>query len=170
MRKIKNIFIHCSGTPWGDVLIFSKWHRRRGWKGIGYHFVILNGRPKPDVEYWDFLDGVIQPGRALDDDPIFERNEIGAHVAGRNLTSLGICLVGRKEFTDLQFISLRRLCLRLIEHFNLKTEDILGHYEDPNTYKTCPNIPMDALRGYLDGKIELSELQQKIKEHVKRLR
>ena len=108
-HKLKNIFVHCSATPWGDVLTFDEWHRKRGWSGVGYHFVILNGHPHPNVDFWPFLDGVIQPGRPLDADPIFENYEIGAHVAGRNHDSIGICLVGKNVFTPAQLQSLKTL-------------------------------------------------------------
>ena len=63
-------------------------HLGFGWDGIGYHKVILrsgeieNGRP----EYW-----------------------VGAHVKGENDVSLGVCLIGRDEFTNEQFSSLKKV-------------------------------------------------------------
>lgn len=167
--RLKNIFLHCSASPWGEVLIFDEWHRKRGWNGIGYHYIILNGRPFADVDYWEFLDGQIQPGRHLDDDPIFEDDEIGAHVAGRNSSSIGICLVGKKEFTDAQLTTAKGLILRLIRHFDLQIDAVLGHYEDPNTNKTCPNIPMNHFRDYLGCNLELDQLQKAIKEHIRKI-
>ena len=50
-----------------------RWHLARGWRDIGYHFVITR-------------DAAIQHGR--------DRDEIGAHAIGRNHESIGICLVG----------------------------------------------------------------------------
>ena len=70
------IIIHCSATPPSmDVGAkeIDKWHRQRGWRKIGYHYVITR-------------DGDIQEGRELD--------EIGAHCRGLNSTSVGVCLVG----------------------------------------------------------------------------
>lgn len=166
-HKLKNIFIHCSASPWGEVLVFDEWHKRRGWNGVGYHYIILNGRPYPDVDYWEFLDGQIEPGRHVDDDPIFEADEIGAHVAGRNPDSIGICLVGRDSFTAKQFITLRELLHTLIAHFDLTFDDVLGHYEDPNTPKTCPNIPCSALRDFLSGIISVETLQECIRDQAK---
>ena len=170
-HKVENIFLHCSATPWGDALIFDSWHRERGWEGIGYHYVILNGRPFPDVNYWGFLDGQIQPGRPLDDDPIFEPDEIGTHVAGRNGTSIGVCLVGKSSFTDNQLVAAKHLIVNLMFHFGLKVEHVLGHCEDKLTNKTCPNIPMDPFRGFLksDSTVSLPALQEKIKLHVKEI-
>jgi hypothetical protein len=169
MPRLKNIFLHCSSSPWGDVLTFDIWHKRRGWSGVGYHYVILNGRPFADVDYWEFLDGQIEPGRHLDDDPIFEEDEVGAHVAGRNRSSIGICLVGKKTFTDAQLQTAKKLLLKLLDHFDLKIEDILGHYEDPHTEKTCPNIPMPGFRLYMQDKITLDHLQKLIEKHIEEI-
>jgi len=160
-RRVKEVYIHCSATPWGDVMIFDEWHRlRRGWSAIGYHFVVLNGRPKADVRYWSFLDGQVQPGRHLDDDPVYERDEVGAHVAGRNSISIGFCLVGLDEFTPKQLVTAKTLSLTLLAHFGLGFNALKGHYEDPNTEKTCPNIPCSAFRDYIGDKISLNVLQK----------
>ena len=43
MRKIKEIIIHCSATKEGrnfTVADIDRWHRERGMRCIGYHFVI----------------------------------------------------------------------------------------------------------------------------------
>lgn len=165
MLELKNIFLHCSGTPWGEVLTFDAWHRQRGWSGVGYHYIVLNGRPHQNVVYWDFLDGQIQPGRSLDDDPIFELDEVGAHVAGRNRESLGICLVGRDAFSLAQLETSYVLIHRLLKHFNLKVANVLGHYEDPHAQKTCPNIPMEYFRKFLDGSIRSDELVVRIAKY-----
>jgi hypothetical protein len=167
VRNVKKIFLHCSASPWGNALVFEKWHLARGWSGIGYHFVVLNGRSFEDVEYWPFLDGAVQPGRALDDDPIFEANEVGAHVAGRNLESIGICMVGKKEFTRNQLQATKELILYLVKHFNLRISDVLGHYEDPNTWKTCPNVPVSAFRDYISDNITVDVLQSAIAAQLK---
>jgi N-acetylmuramoyl-L-alanine amidase len=166
-NKLKNIFVHCSSSPWGEVMVFDEWHKKRGWSGVGYHYIILNGRPFADVDYWEFLDGQIEAGRRLDDDPIFEDGEIGAHVAGRNSSSIGVCLVGKKEFTDKQLEKAKSLLLTLVAHFDLTIDDVLGHYEDPNTNKTCPNLPMEYFRNYLKDVISLYDLQDAIAHHIK---
>jgi len=162
---VKNIFIHCSASYYGDALVFDAWHKARGWSGIGYHYVVLNGRPFPDVHYLPFLDGQIQPGRHFDDDPIFSPDELGAHVAGRNGTSIGICLVGDTVFTPIQLTASKGLVTYLMEFLGLKVEDVLGHYEDENTHKTCPNINCDDYRDFLRDKITVDELFVKIAKH-----
>ena len=43
MRKIREIIIHCSATKEGrnfTVADIDRWHRERGMRCIGYHFVI----------------------------------------------------------------------------------------------------------------------------------
>lgn len=76
MRKIDTIIIHCSATKEGQhftVADIDKWHKARGFNGVGYHYVIL-------------LDGTIEPGR--------QEHLAGAHTQGHNATSIGICYVG----------------------------------------------------------------------------
>lgn len=75
-RLLLRIIIHCSATPEGKDFTakdINTWHINRGWKSIGYHFVIL-------------LDGTIEVGRPL--------NQIGAHTLGFNKDSIGICYIG----------------------------------------------------------------------------
>ncbi|MEH3098884.1 DUF7940 domain-containing protein [Sphingomonas adhaesiva] len=75
-RAITSIAIHCSATPAGRDIraaTIRAWHLAKGWSDIGYHFVID-------------LDGTIELGRPL--------MQAGAHVAGHNARSIGICYVG----------------------------------------------------------------------------
>ena len=79
MKEINKIIIHCSATREGEDISAStidKWHKKRGWKGIGYHFVIR-------------LNGLIETGRMID--------ECGAHTKGENCTSIGVCYIGGVE-------------------------------------------------------------------------
>ena len=79
MRKINKIIIHCSATREGEDIsaaVIDRWHRDRGWSGIGYHYVVsLNG----NIEY----------GRPID--------KQGAHVKNHNKGSIGICYIGGVE-------------------------------------------------------------------------
>ncbi len=76
MRKINKIIIHCSATKEGEDIsaaTIDRWHRDRGWSGIGYHYIVsLNG----NIEY----------GRPID--------KQGAHVKNHNKGSIGICYIG----------------------------------------------------------------------------
>lgn len=111
--------IHCSDSPQGrgdNAETIHKWHKERGFDGIGYHYVILedgtieNGRP----EYWS-----------------------GAHAKGYN-EALGICLIGIDSFTAAQFISLEKI----LKERNFKQDEVVGHYAVSN--KTCPNFDVES--------------------------
>ena len=55
MRKIRKIIIHCSATPEGkdiDAEEIRQWHLDKGWRDIGYHYVIK-------------LDGTVEEGGPL---------------------------------------------------------------------------------------------------------
>ncbi len=76
MRKINKVIIHCSATlPDMDIgaAEINQWHKEKGWKGIGYHYVIRRN-------------GVIEKGRDID--------QVGAHCANQNAHSIGICYIG----------------------------------------------------------------------------
>jgi len=146
MRNITKIVLHCSDSDFGDSTLIDGWHKARGWKGIGYHYVILNGYPdeasfkRRRPQFW--RDGEVQSGRALD--------EVGAHVKGANVGTVGICLVGKDQFTAGQFASLAKLRGEL--KANLGELQLVGHYEaqgpgDPP--KSCPNLDMDWIRQLL---------------------
>lgn len=118
--NIKLLVVHCSDTENNkniDVTDIHEMHLNFGWDGIGYHKVILrsgkieNGRP----EYW-----------------------IGAHVKGKNDSSLGVCLIGRDKFTKKQFISLENI-LKKWKLLYPKAV-IVGHRDTGKTKKTCPNF------------------------------
>jgi len=79
MRTINKIIIHCSATQEGrdlDAAEINRWHLKKGWNGIGYHYVVL-------------LDGTIEYGRSI--------YKQGAHVKGENEGSIGICYIGGVE-------------------------------------------------------------------------
>lgn len=127
MRSIKEIIIHCTATPEGRNVTAAevgKWHRERGWDGIGYHFLIL-------------LDGSIQIGRPI--------GKPGAHCKGHNAESIGVCYVGGMSADNAQPKDTRtpkqRTALRLLIE-SLKRQypkaTIHGHREFAP--KACPSF------------------------------
>jgi len=169
--KVKKIFIHVSDSEFGNALMIDKWHREGNkWGMIGYHEVILNGKPFSSTDYMEHWDGIIQPGRPLDSDSTLESNEVGAHVRGYNKESIGICLIGVKEFTNKQLLTLKKSVSRYLKQFNLITKDVEGHCEIDSS-KTCPNMPMGFLRDWLSdhcqkyGVDSLREVRGLIWEH-----
>lgn len=133
MRKINKIIVHCSATPENretTVEEIDKWHKARGWKSIGYHYVI-------------YLDGSIHKGR--------DESEIGAHCADQNTNSIGVCYVGgvdssgktpKDTRTEAQKKSLLELLKKLKEKYPNAT--IHGHREF--AAKACPSF--DARHEY----------------------
>ena len=76
VRNITEVIVHCTATPAGrDVTAadVDRWHRQRGFAGIGYHYLVA-------------LDGTVHAGRDVD--------IAGAHCRGHNHNSIGVCYVG----------------------------------------------------------------------------
>lgn len=135
---INTVILHCSDSDFGDVDEIDKWHRARGWSGIGYHFVITNGRLKTGQSYSAFNDGLIQAGRDI--------NKIGAHCKGHNTGSVGVCLIGRHNFTARQlYSSLPELLGKLMFEHDISVDRVFGHCEFSRA-KTCPNITREIIR------------------------
>ena len=131
MRKITEIIIHCSATIEGKdytVADIDRWHKARGWRGIGYHFVI-------------YRDGSIHAGRPI--------SETGAHCTGHNAHSIGICYIGglskegksKDTRTPEQHKAMRSLIKQLKEKF--PEASIHGHREYAN--KACPCFDVKEL-------------------------
>lgn len=130
MRSINLIVIHCSASPNGVFISPERvdaWHQARGFKRapaavakfsqklphIGYHWLIG-------------ADGRAYPGRHSD--------EVGAHVAGSNTGSLGICLVGADKFFAAQFAALTELLCTLAQtwqHERLAKPDQVAYSMKP---------------------------------------
>jgi len=133
MRNITSIVLHCSATPNGDARFrledLDRMHRERGWRKIGYHFVIE-------------LDGATRAGRALE--------EVGAHVEGNNARTVGVCMIGTDRFTGAQWTALAALVARLMGQFPAAV--VQGHrdyspdlngdglIEPREWFKTCPGF------------------------------
>lgn len=121
-EDIDAIVVHCSATRAGQDVKASdidKWHKERGFKCIGYHFVVD-------------LDGTIEAGRPL--------TMSGAHcntsgLSGRvyNSHSIGVCYVGGLDKdgnaadtrTPAQKVSLHNLIYSLIMQYPIK--EVIGH-------------------------------------------
>ena len=127
MRKINEIFIHCSATPPNrDIQAedIRTWHvRDNGWSDIGYHWVITRK-------------GELQKGRPV--------RRPGAHARGHNSYSLGICMVGgintkqeaESNYTEAQWDMLRQVIVRLMESY--PDAKVRGHNEV--AAKACPSF------------------------------
>ena len=144
MRPLDEIIVHCSATPPGwrkdqatdqKVAEIRRWHvEERGFSDIGYHYLIDR-------------DSTLVEGRPIE--------RAGAHVKGRNKTTIGVCLLGGQgssatdafedHFTAEQDRALRELIMELRTSFgDLK---VSGH----NQYaaKACPGFKVGL---WLTGK------------------
>jgi hypothetical protein len=170
MREIELIAIHCAATPNGKpftVEDIDRWHAERGFrrdpkligynqpalKSIGYHYVI-------------YVAGATAMGRGLE--------EIGAHAAGHNAHSIGVCLIGTDKFSFDQWTTLRKnVCATVAtlarrrglphapkypiaprEAVALAREmgvRIVGHRDLPNVHKECPGF---SVADWLTGGME----------------
>ena len=127
-QRTDYIIIHCSATPPNmdvNAKEIDRWHRQKGWLGIGYHYVIKR-------------DGTREVGRKL--------SEAGAHCIAYNHKSVGICLVGgvdvaggkaENNFTKEQFITLRLTIGELTAQY--KDAVVVGH-RDLQSGKECPSF------------------------------
>jgi len=142
--KPNKITVHCSASLWGDAGEIRKWHtdpppRGNGWRDIGYHKVILNGRPRYGMGYDEDYDGLVQDGRPED--------QMGAHVLGHNQDNLGVCLIGITEFTPRQMGALKRVLMNWMDDYKLKISDIYGHNEfSGHESRICPGFNMTIFR------------------------
>lgn len=132
MREITRIILHCSATPEGKdftVADIDKWHKARGWQGIGYHYVV-------------YRDGSVHEGRNI--------AVAGAHTSGYNKNSIGVCYIGgvaidgrtpKDTRTPAQRRALRVLVEQLKKQFPKAT--VHGHYEF--AAKACPSFKISDL-------------------------
>jgi N-acetylmuramoyl-L-alanine amidase len=117
MNKPKRIIIHCSanieGSDYGLAYI-DKLHKKKGWKGCGYHKVI------------DIF-GNIENGRP--------ENQYGAHAYGNNKDSLGLVYIGgldkngnpKDTRTLPQITAIRKVVDEWQEKYNIADSEVMGH-------------------------------------------
>lgn len=136
MRNINKVIVHHSASDYAyhdSIGVIEKWHKARGFKGVGYHYFIKK-------------DGTIQKGR-------FE-NEKGAHCIGSNNDSIGVCLSGNFHNTnrpsDEQFQALKTLLNDLTYKYNITKNKIYVHNELGDT--DCPGFTGPNLREALFSK------------------
>jgi len=155
------IIFHCSASRFGNAALIATWHtlppvavvqngiryQGRGWRAIGYHYVILNGWLSGGC-FNPVFDGHLETGRPLDSDGEIESEEIGAHVLGHNRNSVGVCLIGESgQFTERQLNTARRLVLEMKAQF--KRIAVFQHSELNPSKPLCAGLDMDDFRDSL---------------------
>lgn len=125
-RNIEKVIVHhsASGSAVTTVEKIDRWHKERGWSGIGYHYVI-------------YPDGSVNKGRHI--------NKTGAHCKNHNTGSIGICVAGNFEVEPVTAPQkfgiegtpgLFGLIEDLLEKYDLSWSDVYAHRELGNS--TCP--------------------------------
>lgn len=140
------IAVHCSATREGqafDATDIDGWHRKQGWAGIGYHYVV-------------HLDGTLEAGRPED--------AVGSHVQGHNSETIGIVYIGGVDATGkpkdtrtaAQKATLRQLLSSLIARYRKTLTTVGGHrdyspdkdgdgvVEAQEWMKACPSFDVRA--------------------------
>lgn len=136
-RKINEIIVHCTATAEGKdfkVSDIDKWHRAKGWDGIGYHQVV-------------YLDGSVHPGRPMD--------KVGAHCLGHNQNSIGVVYVGGvasdgKTPKDTRTPEQKAALRKLLTDLKRKYPGAAIHGHRDFAAKACPSF--DATTEYNDIK------------------
>ncbi|MFC1620742.1 N-acetylmuramoyl-L-alanine amidase [Candidatus Omnitrophota bacterium] len=143
-RKWDYIIVHHSATDVGNALKFDSAHKRRRWKGLGYHFVIDNGTSGKK-------DGQIEVS------PRWLHQEDGAHCKadGMNCRGIGICLVGNfseDRVSTKEMDSLVYLINELKEYYQIPNSHILGHGQVKGAQTECPGtrFPWSDFRSRLE--------------------
>ncbi len=163
MHKITNIVIHCSDSNFGTASMIISWHLARGWRDIGYHFVVLNGYP---ANSWlksgttlPCLEGSIEVGRPVDEDLFLTTGEAGAHSLGFNHNSIGVCVILKhgRYCSAPTMLNLKWLVKCLTHQYKISLANVIGHYETGSP-KTCPNFNMDMFRTFVDDQLHISFL------------
>ena len=126
MRNISYIIVHCSATKEGQDFgadDIRRWHLQRGFKDIGYHYVIR-------------LDGTIEEGRP--------EEIVGAHCVNHNSNSIGICYIGgldrNGKATDTRTAAQKLVMVGLLEDLMDRYPNavIVGHRAISGVNKSCP--------------------------------
>ncbi len=130
-NKWKYIIVHHSATDYGSSREFNEAHLKRGWEGVGYHFVIDNGTCGKE-------DGQIETT------PRWIKQKRGAHCKadGMNPKGIGVCLVGNfsdgRAVSSKQMNSLVYLVTKLKNYYNIPDNRIMGHGQVSGAQTECP--------------------------------
>lgn len=126
----KQLILHHAAASVCDAQTIDKWHKTRGWAGIGYHYFVRK-------------DGRIFKGRP--------DNAIGAQCLNHNTNTLGICAEGNfetEQMGDVQKKALGQLVEYLKKKYGISTSNVFRHKDLNQT--ACPgkNYPFDYIKTY----------------------
>lgn len=123
--KTTRIILHNADAKKCSAQDIHRWHKERGWAGMGYHFLVRK-------------DGTIERGRP--------ENTVGAHASGHNSDSIGICFEGdfmSERMGQAQINAGRELISYLKSKYGISK---VQKHKDVNP-TNCPgaNFPFEAI-------------------------
>ncbi len=123
--KTTRMILHNADASECSAADIHSWHKEQGWSGIGYHFLVRK-------------DGTIERGRP--------EHTVGAHAAGNNSDSIGICFEGafmKERMEQTQINAGRELIAYLKSKYGISK---VQKHKDVNP-TNCPgaNFPYDAI-------------------------
>lgn len=124
--KTEKLALHHAAAITCTVQDIHRWHKEKGWSGMGYHFLVRKN-------------GEIHRGRPI--------NTVGAHAYGFNDESVGICFEGnfeKEKMTKAQKEAGKWLVAYIRQLYPSITE-VVGHRDLMPT--ACPgkNFPFDEI-------------------------
>lgn len=146
------IVLYSSASKWGTVDVIREWHLERGWSDIGYNLVILNGYTDPKMVARDpELDGHVEVGRDLNDNPWDYLGETGAHALGYNQRSVGICFIQDpgQRITRRQMQRAFVACAHICDLCDIPWQNVVGHKELDKQKSDPYHLEMNMFRNQL---------------------
>ena len=153
MNNPEFIVVHCTattpdwmskGSAYDKQDEIDKWHKARGWKGFGYHWMVDR-------------DGVLVAGR--------KEAESAAAATGYNSNAIHIALVGGfgsnehddffDHFTEAQFDTLMRLIEEIMKDHGVSVKKVIGHNQIAQ--KACPGFNVPSFMKEYYGKYNLDQ-------------
>lgn len=122
MRDLREIVVHATlESNEKDLREMDLKHRRDGWFGCGYHYLIRK-------------DGKVEMGRPIE--------QPGAHAEDFNKYSVGVCVLNNGEFTKRQWASLVATIASIVK----VSPDIkvIGHRDCSKRSTKCPGFNVGA--------------------------
>ena len=125
--KTNLLVLHHAAAKKCSVEDIHRWHKQKGWAGMGYHFLVRK-------------DGTIYEGRPI--------QSVGAHAYGYNNRAIGICFEGNFEvekMPDVQKEAGKELVSYILKRYPTITS-VKGHRDLMAT--ACPgkNFPFDEIK------------------------
>ena len=136
MRPITQVIVHQTDTDDATVESVRNYHVNvKGWRDIGYHW----GVEKVDRVYR------VHMGRLP--------TETGAHVGGKNSTSIGVCLVGNFSRAKPP-AELLKYAAKFVSWLSWVSGDlpVVGHNELANTECPGKHFDMDRFREMVESR------------------